>query len=123
MQRASISVLATGFPYPDFRRVERFNKLLADLQSTRGLRRFRSATTDLAWVACGRFDGFEYGLNPWDVAGGALLVQEAGGHLSDFHGANDFLFGQSMISSNSYIFESFQKMVHQHMELETGDRK
>ena len=121
----SQSVLATGFPYHDFRRVERFNKLLADLyQSTRGLRRFGSAATDLAWVACGRFDGFfEYGLNPWDVAGGALLVQEAGGHLSDFHGANDFLFGQSMISSNSYIFESFQKMVHQHMELETRDRK
>ena len=121
----SQSVLATGFPYHDFSRVERFNKLLADLyRSTRGLRRCGSAATDLAWVACGRFDGFfEYGLNSWDVAGGALLVKEAGGRLSDFQGADDFLFGKSIISSNSHIFEAFQQMVKGRMESDEMDRK
>ena len=121
----SQSVLATGFPYHDFSRVERFNELLADFyRSTRGLRRYGSAATDLAWVACGRFDGFfEYGLNSWDVAGGALLVKEAGGRLSDFQGANDFLFGQSIISANSHIFEAFQQTIKRRMELDEMDRK
>jgi myo-inositol-1(or 4)-monophosphatase len=57
------------------------------------------------------------------VAGGALLVKEAGGRLSDFQGSNDFLFGKSIISSNSHIFEAFQKMVERRMEFDEMDPK
>ncbi|MGB0177321.1 MAG: inositol monophosphatase family protein, partial [Owenweeksia sp.] len=75
------SLIATGFPYYDFDRMEGFLELIRSFfEKTRGVRRLGSAATDLAYVACGRFDGFfEYGLSPWDVAAGALLVQEAGG--------------------------------------------
>ncbi|MCL4171156.1 UNVERIFIED_CONTAM: hypothetical protein GTU68_039147, partial [Idotea baltica] len=76
-------LLATGFPYDDFEREDAFFKVLKTLtQQSRGLRRLGSAALDLAYVACGRFDGFfEYGLNPWDVAAGALIVQEAEGKV------------------------------------------
>jgi myo-inositol-1(or 4)-monophosphatase len=64
------------------------------------LRRLGSAAIDLAWVACGRFQAFyEYNLNPWDVAAGVLLVQEAGGVVTDFQGGNNYLFGRQLIAS------------------------
>jgi myo-inositol-1(or 4)-monophosphatase len=75
---------------------------------TNGVRRLGSAAADLAYVACGRYDGFyEYNLNPWDVAAGALLVQQAGGLVSDFRGGNDYLFGKELVASNSLIFKAF----------------
>ena len=72
------------------------------MRHTRGIRRFGSAAIDLAWVACGRFDGFwEYSLKPWDVAAGSFIVQQAGGNVSDFSGDNNFLLwkGDSMRKS------------------------
>jgi myo-inositol-1(or 4)-monophosphatase len=57
------------------------------------------------------------------VAGGALLVKEAGGRLSDFQGANDFLFGKSIISSNSHIFGAFQQTIRRRMESDEMDLK
>ncbi len=88
-------LFATGFPYYDFSRIQGFLNLLHHMVThTRGVRRIGSAATDLAYVACGRFDGFfEYGLSPWDVAAGALLVQEAGGLVSDYKGGENYLFG------------------------------
>ena len=70
------SLLATGFPYNDFSRKEEYIAMLAYLiRHCRGIRRFGSAAIDLAWVACGRFDGFwEYSLKPWDVAAGSFIV-------------------------------------------------
>lgn len=89
------SLLATGFPYDDFGREAEYMQLLRELMhGSRGIRRLGSAAADLAYVACGRFEAFyEYGLNTWDVAAGALLVQEAGGQVTDFRGHTEWLFG------------------------------
>ena len=82
------------------------------MHHTHGLRRLGSAAADLAYVACGRFEGFyEYGLNSWDVAGGALIVKEAGGIITDFSGRNNFVFGEEIIATNSLIAEEFLNVV------------
>lgn len=101
----SESLLATGFPYTDFSRMESYMAVFKyAMRNTRGLRRLGSAAVDLAYVACGRFDGFyEYGLSPWDVAGGAFLVQEAGGCVSDFSGGGDFLKGREILACNRHV--------------------
>lgn len=66
-----------------------------------------SAALDLCYVACGRFDAFfEYSLSPWDVAGGAFIVQEAGGKVTDFKGGDNWLFGQEILASNTHIHEA-----------------
>ena len=111
------TLLATGFPYYDFDRMQAFFKLLAELfTKTRGVRRLGSAATDLAYVACGRFDGFfEYGLSPWDVAAGALLVQEAGGKVSDYYNENNYVFGGEILAASSAVFDALYSEVHQHM--------
>ncbi len=111
------SLLATGFPYYDFERMQEFNAFLAKLYpSTRGLRRMGSAATDLAYVACGRFNAyFEYGLSPWDVAAGILLVQEAGGKVSDFKGESNYLFGSEIIASSSNIYDEFTSLLQEYL--------
>src|SRR5262249_4349969 len=72
------ALLATGFPFREFAQVDRYLGMFRDMmQKTAGLRRPGAAALDLAWVACGRVDGFwEMGLSPWDMAAGALLIQE-----------------------------------------------
>lgn len=103
------SLLATGFPYYDYSLMVPYLQLFEDLmKTTHGLRRLGSAAADLAYVACGRFEVFyEYGLHPWDVAAGVLLVKEAGGIVSDFKGGNDFIFGRQIIASNASVFDDF----------------
>ena len=102
------TLIATGFPYYDFEKIPAYLEVLTFfIKNTRGIRRFGSAALDLAYVSCGRFDAFyEYSLNAWDVAAGILLVQEAGGKVSDFKGGNNFLFGKEMIASNPHIFQT-----------------
>lgn len=106
------SLLATGFPYTDPGYMEHNLRLLGYLlQNTRGLRRFGSAAVDMAYVACGRFDAFyEYGLNPWDVAAGSLLVRQAGGRVSDFNGGNQFIHGKEIIVSNPFIYDHLMEI-------------
>jgi myo-inositol-1(or 4)-monophosphatase len=71
-----------------------------------------SAAVDLAYVACGRFDGFfEYGLSPWDVAGGAFIVQRAGGVVSDFGKADNFLFGKEIIACAPGVYEALTNII------------
>jgi myo-inositol-1(or 4)-monophosphatase len=83
---------------------------------THGVRRLGSAATDLAYVACGRYDAFyEYDLNAWDVAAGGFLVRQAGGLVGDFRGRNDFIFGREIVASNNSIFKEFQEKVEQLM--------
>lgn len=103
------SLIATGFPYYDYERQKEYMDLFQNLmKNSRGLRRLGSAAVDLAYVACGRFDAFyEYSLNPWDVAAGAFIVQQAGGKVSDFSGGNNFLHGKEIVASNSNLFDSF----------------
>jgi myo-inositol-1(or 4)-monophosphatase len=107
------SLLATGFPYYDYEQMDAYIKTLKHLmRSTHGLRRMGSAAVDLAYVACGRFEGFfEYGLHAWDVAAGILLVKEAGGQISDFKGGNDFLFGDSIIACNEGLYKEMAKII------------
>lgn len=90
------SLIATGFPYYDFKWIDPYLEVFRQLiQNTRGLRRCGAAAVDLAYVACGRFDGFyEYSLSAWDMAAGVLLIKEAGGQVSDFWGGDDYLFGK-----------------------------
>ena len=104
--RLSDSLLATGFPYHDYSRMEAFiNMFRWCMLNSRGLRRLGSAAVDLAYVACGRFDGFfEYGLNPWDVAAGVLLVEEAGGKVSDYRGGDNAIFGREVLAANPLIY-------------------
>jgi len=99
------SLLATGFPYNNFNKMDSFMKFLEwTMKNARGVRRLGSAAADLAYVACGRFDAFwEYDLKPWDVAAGALIVKEAGGIVTDCNGGNNFLFGREIIASNKHI--------------------
>lgn len=96
-------VLATGFPYYEFEQLDEYLKILNQLmKDTQGLRRMGSAAADMAYVACGRYGGyFEYNLNSYDIAAGVILVQEAGGTVTDFKGGDDFLFGRQMVSGGA----------------------
>ena len=107
------ALLATGFPYYDYGRLDEYIELFKYLmQHSHGIRRLGSAAADMAWVACGRFDGFyEYGLSPWDVAAGILLIKEAGGVVSDFKGGEDYLFGKEIIVSNNNIFDELAETI------------
>lgn len=107
------SLIATGIPYDDFGRAEKFLALLNHLMmDSKGIRRIGSAAMDLAYVACGRFDSFfEYGLNPWDVAAGALIVKEAGGNVSEFNGKDNFIFGDDILASNSLTHQKMEEII------------
>jgi myo-inositol-1(or 4)-monophosphatase len=81
-------------------------------QNSHGIRRLGSAAVDLAYVACGRIDAFfEYNLNAWDVAGGALIVQEAGGNVTDFSGGGNFVFGKELIATNKLVHAEFLESI------------
>lgn len=96
------SLLATGFPYYNFDQMQQYLTIINEfMQTTHGLRRMGSAAVDLAYTACGRFEGFfEYNLNAWDVAAGALIVQEAGGKVTDFKGGENYVFGREIVAGN-----------------------
>ncbi len=109
------ALVATGFPYHNFDRAQGwFAALRRFMEQGRGARRFGSAALDLAYVACGRFDiFFEYGLNAWDVAGGALLVHEAGGRVCDFKGGNDFVSGAELLAAAPGVFDAAFAIIEQ----------
>jgi len=110
------SLIATGFPYYDFGKMENYLKILHALMKTsHGLRRLGSAAVDLAYVACGRFEGFfEYNLKPWDVAAGTLIVLEAGGKVTEFQGGDDPIFGKEILASNATIHQSLIETINKH---------
>ncbi len=100
------SLLATGFPYEDFEKIEDYLAMMGKMmKAAHGLRRLGSAAVDLSYVAVGRFEGyFEYNLNSWDVAAGALIVKEAGGIVSDFEGneiVENYIFGKQIIAATN----------------------
>lgn len=103
-ERLSESLICTGFPY-DFKRKDDFARHLTEfLLSSRGVRRDGSAAIDLAYVACGRYDGFwEEGLNPWDMAAGKLLIEEAGGWVTDYRGDPFNIYKPPVVASNGRI--------------------
>jgi len=108
-QTVQDSLIATGFPYYNYDRLLSFMKTLEYfMENSHGIRRIGSAATDLAYVACGRFDAFyEYSLSSWDVAAGSFIVQQAGGKVSDFKGDNNYIFGKEIVAGNSEVFPEF----------------
>ena len=107
------SLLATGFPYHDFDRAHVYLQIFDDfMRKTHGLRRMGSAAVDLAYVAMGRFEGFfEYNLNSWDVAAGALIVEEAGGVVTDFKGNPEYLFSGEVVAAGPVHGEMVETIV------------
>jgi myo-inositol-1(or 4)-monophosphatase len=127
-----MSLLATGFPY-DRRERRRFYLCFweAFMLRTHGVRRTGSAALDLAWVACGRVDAFwEFGLKPWDVAAGSLLVEEAGGHVSNMDGSTLDLNAAQIIASNGRLHQQMVETLaairpeaeHRHAEMLRQDQ-
>ncbi len=108
------SLLATGFPYYDYSKMEQYIKLFTILiQNCRGIRRWGSAAVDLAYVACGRYDGFfEYSLNSWDIAAGVIIIQEAGGIVTDFGGKNGALNSGEVVAGGI----DFQKVLLEYVK-------
>src|SRR5688572_3069178 len=108
------SLLATGFPYYHSEKKDTYLEIIKEfLEKTHGIRRLGSAAIDLAYVACGRLEGFfEYNLNPWDVAAGAFIVQQAGGKVTDFKGGKNFLFGGELCAANASIHSEMLALVN-----------
>lgn len=109
------SFLVTGFPYQFPEGIQVANIFAAVVNRGLPLRRLGSAALDLAYVAAGRFDGFwEYNLNPWDIAAGYLLVQEAGGRVSDFQNNEGHYAHRQTLATNGLIHESLRALILQH---------
>lgn len=109
----SSALVATGFPYYDFEKMPQYMKIVSRLmEKSHGLRRMGSAAIDLAYVACGRFDAFfEYNLNAWDVAAGILIVECAGGTVSDFKNKPEALFGRELIAASDLVQSELQVLI------------
>jgi myo-inositol-1(or 4)-monophosphatase len=99
------AVIGTGMPFGDRVGQPGYNGTLAAIMNaTSGIRRMGSAALDLAYVAAGRFDGFwEFGLKPWDIAAGILLVREAGGYVSDMAGGHDMMSSGDVLAANDHL--------------------
>lgn len=115
-QELGKALLGTGFPYYDHGLLKPYLALFEDLlQHTTGLRRPGSAATDMAYVACGRFDAFyEYGLHSWDVAAGIVLIEEAGGIVSDFDGKANPLSGSRIVCGTPGVHAALLKKINQY---------
>jgi myo-inositol-1(or 4)-monophosphatase len=111
------SLLATGFPYYNFEKQSAYIELFTELmKSCHGLRRLGSAAVDLAYTACGRFEGYyEYNLNAWDVAAGILIVRQAGGEVVNFKGGNECLNTRELIATNSLITKELLQTVQKYL--------
>lgn len=107
------ALLGTGIPFRDLSNLDAYLAMMrALLPETAGIRRAGSAALDLAYVAAGRLDGFwEYGLKPWDMAAGVLLIQEAGGIVSDFRGGFDFFESGNIVAANPRILKAMLQAI------------
>jgi myo-inositol-1(or 4)-monophosphatase len=109
-------LLGTGFPFKLKERLPSYVRCFQDVfQHSSGIRRMGSAATDLAYVAAGRFDGFwELGLSPWDMAAGSLMIEEAGGQLSDFWGEDSYIGSGYIIATNGYIHQDMVRIIERY---------
>lgn len=112
-QKLGDSLLATGFPYSSMDLTELYLKILGSyMAKTHGVRRLGSAAADMAYVAAGRFEGFfEFNLNSYDVAAGVILIQEAGGKVTDFRGGGDPVFGRQVVASNGHVHDEMLEVI------------
>jgi myo-inositol-1(or 4)-monophosphatase len=111
------SLISTGFPFKDFSYLDTYLEIFKDMaKKTSGLRRPGSAALDLAYVAAGYSDGFfEINLSPWDIAAGALLVQEAGGIVGDFEGNESWLRTGNIVAANPKVFGQMLQVIAPHL--------
>jgi myo-inositol-1(or 4)-monophosphatase len=105
IKEPAFSLIATGFPFRNKQFIPSYIKIFQSLlYSVSDLRRAGAAAIDLAYVACGRVDGFfEFALSPWDIAAGVVLIKEAGGVVSDFEGGDGYLKTGNIIGGNQII--------------------
>ena len=111
------AVLATGFPFRDFSFADQYMPTLHEaIKSTRGIRRLGSAALDLAWTACGRYDGYwEMGLAPWDVAAGTLIVREAGGIAEDMRHKDPWPVKGYIYAGNSHTAPALDDLIQPYL--------
>lgn len=114
--RLNEALIGTGFPYREFDNVDAYLAMFKDLtQKSAGIRRPGAAALDLAYVACGRLDGFwEIGLQPWDMAAGVLMIQEAGGLVSDLAGEGTFLETGNIVAGTPKVFGQLLQVIQPH---------
>jgi myo-inositol-1(or 4)-monophosphatase len=114
--RMEQALLGTGFPFREFEHVDAYLAVLKDLaRRAAGIRRPGSAALDLAYVACGRLDGFwEFGVMPWDIAAGCLLITEAGGLVSDLSGGDRHLKTGNVVAGTPKIFAQVLQAIDGH---------
>lgn len=107
------ALIGTGFPFRLQDRVDTYVRMLASvLRRTAGVRRPGAAALDLAWLAAGRYDGFwEFGLSPWDIAAGSLLVREAGGLISELDGDGDYLASGNVVAGTPKVHDALRKLL------------
>lgn len=107
------ALLGTGFPFKRQEHVKLYLEIFENLfLTTAGIRRAGAATLDLAYVAAGRLDGFwEFGLSPWDIAAGSLLIKEAGGLIGDCDGSENYLQSGNIITGNPKIFKALLQTI------------
>ena len=107
------ALLGTGFPFKAQQHLETYLEMFkAMFPDSAGIRRPGSAALDLAYVACGRLDGFwEIGLSEWDMAAGLLLIQEAGGIATDFEGKDDFVRSGNILTANPKLHELMKETI------------
>lgn len=114
--RLEEALIGTGFPYRVFDHVDAYLEIFKEMiRRTAGVRRPGAASLDLAYVACGRLDGFwEFGLSPWDMAAGALLITEAGGLVADLAGEPNYLATGNIIGGTPKVFSQILQVVAAH---------
>jgi myo-inositol-1(or 4)-monophosphatase len=114
--RLDEALIGTGFPYRIYDHIDAYLAIFKELaRKSAGIRRPGAAALDLAYVACGRFDGFwEFGLSPWDMAGGALLISEAGGLISDLAGNETYLQSGNLVAGNPKVFAQLLQVIDGH---------
>jgi myo-inositol-1(or 4)-monophosphatase len=110
------ALVGTGFPYRVFEHLDAYLAIFRELtQKTAGLRRPGAASLDLAYVAAGRLDAFwEFGLAPWDMAAGSLLITEAGGLICDLAGEADYLKSGNVVAGSPKIFSQVLQIIQNH---------
>jgi myo-inositol-1(or 4)-monophosphatase len=112
------SLVATGFPYYDFKRQNAYMQLFTEvMQKCHGLRRIGAASVDLAYTACGRFEAyFEYNLKPWDIAAGLLIIERAGGEYFDFDGGKNALETCDIVATNGKVSAELNEIISKHFK-------
>ena len=107
------ALIGTGFPYRSFEHIDTYLAIFKEMtRRAAGVRRPGAASLDLAYVAAGRLDGFwEFGLSPWDIAGGSLLISEAGGLIGDLTGEPGYLASGDVVAGTPKVFAQILQLI------------